>query len=264
MTPPTPPPTPGSLHPPAGRRPGGVPAPAAWMATHRVVGRQLVTRGRLVGLGALGVVALIVAWAVGASSELYDHHRAAVDLVQGLGLTLVVPIVALVFASAALGDLRDDGTLVYLWLRPLDRWPVVAGAWSAAVLVIVPLTVVPVAGSALLARGGGDVVVAAALAALVGGLAYAAVFVLLSLMVRRVIVWGLAYVVVWEGVAGSLGTTASRLAIRGYTRSILADRTATDLAFADQSWIRAGVVCLVLVVVVVALAAVRLSRLDVD
>ena len=37
------------------------------------------------------------------------------------GLSLLIPVVALVFASAALGYLAEDGTLVYLWLRPLAR-----------------------------------------------------------------------------------------------------------------------------------------------
>ena len=32
-------------------------------------------------------------------------------------------------ALAALGDMREDGTLVYLWLRPMDRWAIVVGAW---------------------------------------------------------------------------------------------------------------------------------------
>ena len=44
----------------------------------------------------------------------------------------VLPVVALVFAGAAIGDLRDDKTLVYLWLRPMDRWPIVVGAALAA------------------------------------------------------------------------------------------------------------------------------------
>ena len=71
-----------------------------------------------------------------------------------LGFTLLVPIVALVFAAAAFGDAREDGTLVYLWLRPMDRWPVVVGAWLAAITVSLPITVVPLAISAVLADRG--------------------------------------------------------------------------------------------------------------
>ena len=64
-------------------------------------------------------------------------------MISDLGFTTLVPIVALVFASAALGDMREDGTLVYLWLRPMDRWPVVVGAWLASITVSLPLTLVP-------------------------------------------------------------------------------------------------------------------------
>lgn len=254
----------GTTRPPARRALRAVPAPRAWRLTHALVWRQLVTRGRLLALGLLGAVSVIVGWAVGVSSEVYDHHQAAVDVTNALGLTLVVPIVALVFASASFGDLRDDGTLVYLWLRPLDRWPLVAGAWSASVTVAVPVALVPVVATAAVARGGGEVVVAGLMAGAAGIVAYSAAFVLLGLLVRRAIVWGLAYIIVWEGIAGSLGKTAARLAVRGYTRSILADRTGTELAHADLGWVTALVVCLVAVVALVAVAAVRLSRLDVD
>ncbi len=49
-----------------------------------------------------------------------------------VGFGLVLPVVALVFGGAALGELREDKTLVYLWLRPMDRWPIVVGAAGAA------------------------------------------------------------------------------------------------------------------------------------
>ena len=43
---------------------------------------------------------------------------------SGFGLALVLPVATLVFASASFGDLVDDQTLVYLWLRdlPLDAF----------------------------------------------------------------------------------------------------------------------------------------------
>ena len=51
--------------------------------------------------------------------------------------------VSLVFGTAALGDLVDDGTLVYLWTRPQRRTSLALGAWSAALTYAVPLVVVP-------------------------------------------------------------------------------------------------------------------------
>ena len=125
---------------------------------YRLVLRQLVTRGRLVALLLVGAVVAAVAAAVGASDEIDDPLEAAVRVIADLGFTTLVPIVALVFATAALGDPRDDGTLVYLWLRPMDRWPVVIGAWLAALTVSLPLTIVPLGVAAVLVDGGGTLV----------------------------------------------------------------------------------------------------------
>ena len=122
---------------------GVVAAPRAVALSYRLLLRQLVTRGRLLALLAVGVVVAGVASAVGASDEIDDPLEAAVQVISNLGFAVLVPVVALVFASASLGDTREDGTLVYLWLRPMARWPVVVGAWLAAITVSLPLTVVP-------------------------------------------------------------------------------------------------------------------------
>ena len=50
------------------------------------------------------------------------------DLVNDYGFTVLVPVVALVFSSSTLGDLVDDRTLVYIWLRPVNRLTVAAAA----------------------------------------------------------------------------------------------------------------------------------------
>ena len=112
--------------PTAGRHVGG------WAATalvYRVIRRQLFSRGRLIALGLLALLVPIAAAAQGASDT--ATTSGAVRLIATLGFAVVVPIISLVFGTAAIGDLREDKTLVYLWLRPLDRWPIALGAWLA-------------------------------------------------------------------------------------------------------------------------------------
>ena len=230
--------------------------------THRVLVRQIVTRGRLVAMVVLGAAVVLLAVAVDLGGE-RDPLEEAVRLVANSGFAIVVPIVALVFAAGVLGDTREDGTLVYLWLRPLHRWPVVVGGFLAAITVVAPLTVVPVVASAAVLDVGGGLVAATVLAALVGVVAYTALFLLLGLLVKNAIVWGLAYILVWEGIAAGLGTGPARLAIRGYTRSILTDRTGVELELADLSQTVGVVIPLLVAVAALALAVVRLDRLDV-
>lgn len=230
---------------------------------YRLLLRQLVTRGRLAALSVVGIVVAAVAWAVGASDDITDPLEAAAQVISNLGFAVLVPVVALVFASASLGDAREDGTLVYLWLRPMDRWPVVVGAWLAAITVSLPLTVVPLGAAALLSGGGGDLLAATTVAAVVGVVVYAALFVLLGLVVKNSIVWGLGYVLVWEGIVAAFGSFAAKLAMRGYTRSILTAMTDIDLDLGDLSLAPAIVVPVLVAVVALALAAIRLRDLDV-
>ena len=235
---------------------------SAIVLTYGLLLRQLVTRGRVLALLAVGAAVAGIAAAVGASDSV-DSERSAVEVIADLGFTAVVPIVALVFAGASLGDAREDGTLVYLWLRPIDRWPVVVGAWLAAITVSLPLTIVPLAAAAWLAGGGGTLIGASVLAAAVGVVAYSAVFVLVGLLVKNAIVWGLAYILVWEGIIAAFGDFAARIALRGYTRSILTDRTGVDLDLGDLSLGAAIGVPLVVAAVALALASRRLRGLDV-
>lgn len=240
-----------------------VAAPRAVALSYRLLLRQLVTRGRLLALLAVGVVVAGVASAVGASDEIDDPLEAAVQVISNLGFAVLVPVVALVFASASLGDTREDGTLVYLWLRPMARWPVVVGAWLAAITVSLPLTVVPLGVAALLSGGGGELLGATTLAAVVGVVAYSALFVLLGLIVKNSIVWGLGYVLVWEGVVAAFGSFAARLAIRGYTRSILTSITDIDLDLGDLPLAAGIAVPLLAAAAALALASRRLRDMDV-
>lgn len=230
---------------------------------YRLLLRQLVTKGRLAALLAVGGVVVAVAAAVGAADDIDDPVDAGVRVIANLGFTALVPIVALVFATAALGDAREDGTLVYLWLRPMDRWPVVVAAWLAAITVSLPLTIVPLTVAAALSGGGSPLVGATVLAAAVGVLAYAAMFVLLGLLVKNSIVWGLGYVLVWEGLVAAFGSFAARLAIRGYTRSILTSITDVDLDLGDLPLAAGVAVPLAIVVVALVLASVRLRSMDI-
>lgn len=230
---------------------------------YRIVLRQLVTRGRIAALFMVGAVVTAVAVAVGTAGDVSDPVETGVRLISDLGFTTLVPIVSLVFASAALGDMREDGTLVYLWLRPMDRWPVVVGAWLASITVSLPLTLVPLVVSSIAVDGGNDLIGATALAGGVGVLAYSALFVLLGLLLKNSIVWGLGYILIWEGLVAAFGSFAAKLAIRGYTRSILTSMTEIDLDLGDLSLQVGIIVPLVVTGAALVLAGARLRTMDV-
>jgi ABC-2 type transport system permease protein len=238
-----------------------VPWTRALAITYRVVLRELATRGRIIALSVLAFFSTLAGFAVGTSdSATLDD---GVRLIAGLGLAGVVPVVALVFGGASIGDLRDDKTLVYLWLRPMDRSPMAVGAALAALTLAAPITMIPLVAAALLTGVGGGIVGATALASAVGLIAYVAVFTMLGSWLKRYIVWGLAYILIWEGFIAQAGAGVARFALRKYTRSIMVAVTDVDLDLADFS-LGVGIgVPLITAVAALAVATWRLAKQDI-
>lgn len=233
--------------------------------THRLLLRQLLTRGRVIALLLLGGVTILAAVGVAASDDVDDAAVTTIEIIDGLGLVLVVPIVSLVFGSASLGDGREDGTLVYLWLRPMDRLPVVVGAYLASLTISLPLTVAPLGAAAAVGGAGADGITATVIASVIGVVAYSALFVLLSLLVKNSIIWGLAYVLLWEGLFTQFSEAIGQAAVRGYLRAVLADLSDVSLSDAlDVSTATAVIVAAGVMVGSIAIAAMRLERMEID
>ncbi len=228
-----------------------------------VLGR-LATRGRLGALGALGGVLIIAGFAVGRATDSVRPAHGGATLLANLGLGVVLPVSSLVMASSALGELREDHSLVYLWLRPLRPWVVPVAAFGAAVSLVFPLVVIPGVLAAVLSGTGGGLPGAALIAIAVGTLAYCGVFLAFGLWVRRTLLWGLAYILIWEGFVASAGTGPASLAIRAYTRSVVARITDTDLGLGTMSLTTGVLVPLIVTAGAMALAVYRYGNLDVD
>lgn len=177
--------------------------------------RLVVSVGAAVALGAIGLLVRLRADATGVPDEL------VATLVTTLVLTLYAPLMSLVQAAAVVGDLRDDGTLVYLWLRPVPRWKLAVAATLAVLVRSAPLAILAAVVLTVSAGGGPMLVVAAAYAALAACLGYAGLFAFLGLAVRRALVWGLVYVVLWEGLVGTFGALPAKLAVSTYSTSLL-------------------------------------------
>jgi ABC-2 type transport system permease protein len=204
-------------------------------------------------LGVLGLLGVVIAIPLRSAD---DPLRAATHFIDRFGLTLVLPITTLVFASAALGDFIDDNTMVYLWMRPVPRSSLALAAATATVTVVLPLVVIPLAAAAIVSGAGSDLVVGTILASVVGGVAYTGLFVTLGVRVKRPLLWGLLYILVWENFIARRGESASRLAISSYTRSILSTITDFELRLADKP----AAACVIVPLAVTAAALWYASR----
>ena len=191
---------------------------------YRVLLRTVISRARLLGLGLMALVPVLLALGLRYGNPTDPARAAYSDLVEGYCLGLLAPVVSLVLASAALGDMAEDGTLVHLWLKPVARWAITAAGLLASLTVAVPLVVVPTVVAAAIAGAGAvpNLPAGAAAATTLAVVAYAALFLGLGLRVRRALVWGLAYVLIWEGAVAHAARGAARISIQVQVRSVLA------------------------------------------
>jgi len=231
------------------------------LAIYRVLLRQIVTRARLAGMGILAALWAFIGWAAGRGNV---SVRDAVGLIGNLGLAILVPVGALIFATAALADLREDQTLVYLWHRPMPSWVVPVAAFAAAVTALAPITLTAALLTAVLLGVGNSLPGAAVLAVALGTVVYTAVFVTFGLYVKRTLLWGLVYILIWEGFIAGAGQVVARFAIRAYTRSIVARITDVEVSLADFSLATSILVGLFVVAAALFLGARRYRVMDID
>jgi ABC-2 type transport system permease protein len=179
--------------------------------------RTLATRGRILVLALLAIGMIGLCLVTGNSDDPQTNTWGLFSLYALGGL---VPIASLVMGSSAFGDLVDDRTLVHLWLRPVSRPIFFAAAWVATLILVTPFTVIaPLVGLALGSMSS-NAIGSSAIAAILGTLAYSAIFVALGLRMKRALAWGLAYILIWEGAVANAGAGLAKLSIRLSTRSI--------------------------------------------
>ncbi|HYT25786.1 MAG TPA: hypothetical protein VEP73_04795 [Actinomycetota bacterium] len=227
---------------------------------------QLLAGRRLLVTASLAAVPLLVPalFAVGSGR---DPASFTLDLFRALVLPVLLPVVALTFSTTALGAEVRDGTMVNIVLKPIPRPGILAAEYLAAVAAtLVVLLPVEVVTHLVAARGPGSTTLLAGmlLATTVGTLTYCALGVLLSLLVGRALLVGLAYALLWEGALVSVAPSASSLSVRGYTEGVLASVAArAGLGFSTRLGpLSATLLALVVTLLALALAVRRLGRMD--
>jgi ABC-2 type transport system permease protein len=199
--------------------------------------RQLLGRGRTILLGLLALLPVLLAVAYRIGSEDTDQQRwVAQVLLEGLVVTTVLPLTALVYGTAALGAEIEDGTAVYLLAKPVPRSRIVAGklfaAWALTSATVLASGLV--AGAIGLAgEPQGGLLLGFGVALVLGSLVYVALFLLLSIATSRALIAGLVYVFVWEGLINGLFAGTRLLSIRHYTLGVADLLTSVPAAVFD-------------------------------
>jgi len=247
-----------------GERPVG--SIAAIPEIARVTARQLLGRRRtllLVLLATLPVL-LAVAFRLGDQTGVQQFTRRIYDTVS---MTILLPLVAILFGSGAFGAEIDEGTVVYLLAKPVPRWMIVAAKALSATAMAILLTgaATVLAGAIDLGPAGNDGVLATEaqlLSMVVGSACYVSLFLALSLFTRRALVIGIGYMLVWEGALSVLLPGIANLSIRQYALGAAAVIYKLPVEEARLSAETAVLLSAILVVLALVVATWKLMRFE--
>jgi ABC-2 type transport system permease protein len=142
----------------------------------------------------------------------------------------LLPLTALIYASGMIQDEQEEQTITYLLIRPIPKWAIYGLKLSATLLTAVVLTMVLTAmtyAAIYAGRMEGDTIHRGMTAAGIHSLAvicYCCLFGLMSLLARRILIFGIVYIALVEGLFANLNFGIRLITVIYYTR-IIAYRT---------------------------------------
>ncbi len=150
----------------------------------------------------------------------------------------LMPLCALAFGTASLGGEREDRTLLFLLVRPLPRGLILAAKFLASLPLVLGFTCGSFWIYCRLAGSVGAVAYDAYLPAIVYmSVAYAAVFLLFSVLFRHPAIVALLYSAFMEMLLGNIPGIIRRVAVNYYGRSLMYDAGVDHgLTAPDAQW----------------------------
>ncbi|NEC87856.1 ABC transporter permease subunit [Streptomyces sp. SID12501] len=226
----------------------------------RLTYRALLGRRRALILGALPLLLIVIAVAVRGLVGADD--QTAADVLGGLALATMVPLIGVIAGTGAIGPEIDDGSVVYLLSKPLKRSKIIYTKLIVAIGVTMAFSAVPTFIAGLILNGNGQqVAVSYTVAALVASIAYAALFLLLGTVSRHAVVFGLVYALVWEALFGSLVPGARTLSVQQWALAVGHKVTGGELITSDVGLTTATVLLIAVTVLATWYAGQKLRTL---
>lgn len=189
-----------------------------------MLGRRRVLLLVLLPLSLIGLAVLLrVTDSVG--------EQGTVTLMRTFAIGTMLPLLGLIAGTGVIAPEIDDGTILHLLSKPIPRPVIAYTKFAVATSLLVAFGAVPTFLAAyLLVQNDAGLAYGFALGALAGGIAYAAVFLLLGVVTRHAVTIGVSYALIWEGLVGGLVPGARNLSIQQWAQSV-ADQVSTSAFF---------------------------------
>jgi ABC-2 type transport system permease protein len=242
---------------------GSVLGPLVDLTMRGLLGRRRILLVGLLALAPVGVAAVLV---VGGGLD--TTAQLTRQLYDSLVMTTIVPLVALILGTTAIGAEIDDGTVVHILAKPVGRsWIVLAKMLVAGTAGIVLCgTSILVTGLLLVRLDAPGLLLGMLAGVVLAVIAYTAVFVTLSVWTGRALIAGLAYILLWEGFVATFFSGTRLLSIREYGLAVaagIAGPEAGTLA-RDVPLVTGLVLATVVTVVAFWLGSRRLARFEIS
>ena len=226
----------------------------------QLTARSLLGRRRALLLALLPAILLLLCAA--ARLVAGPDPGLSVGLLGGFALGTLVPLLALIAGTGAIGPEIDDGAILYLLSKPLRRSTVVISKLAVATAVVLVAAALPTLAAGFVLGAAVEVTVGYAVGAAVAGVSYCALFLLLGVVTRNAVVFGLAYALIWESLIGGFVPGAQVISVQQWALAItqgVVGSGAVDLGIASA--VSLGTAVLLLVAVVAGSAWLATSRL---
>jgi ABC-2 type transport system permease protein len=183
----------------------------------------------------------------------HDVPGVALEFIFGFMLIpqALLPLVALIYASGIIQDEQEEQTITYLLIRPIPKWALYTMKLLATLTVAVGLTVAFTSLTYAVIYWGADshgqnVLLRCLKASSIHAtavVAYCCLFGLMSLLARRILIVGILYIAIFEGLFANLAFGVRLLTVIYYTR-LIAYRTLPFIVstpfgkqdFAAEAW----------------------------
>ena len=194
--------------------------------------REMVRRKRLFGLSAINLIPVLVVLAIRiwAKDLGISPHLQLAGLTHDIFIEFLIPIAAMAMAIPAIGEQVDDGTIVFTWTRPVQRWAIYLGRLLAAQVV----STVVMSGALVLcflimvSEGTGvitfeflKVYMVTFLIIALGAFTYSALFAAMGTFFRKPVLPAILFTFGWESMVSNIPARVQEVSLRFHLQNLI-------------------------------------------
>ncbi len=194
--------------------------------------REMSRRRRLISLAAINLlpVAMVLIIRIWFMDKGITAQLQLSSLTHEVIIPFLIPVVAMFVGASAIGEMVEEGTIVYLWTRPIKRRSIYLGRLLAAQLV----STLVLSGSLMLCfmvmvSAGLQVIdwpflklyLVTFLIILLGTFSYTSLFAAMGTFFKKPVIPAILFTFLWEGMVSEVPARVQELSLRFHLQNII-------------------------------------------